>query len=388
MTGSGGLRAHSPRGLRQVIVTLGMCIGLLLAIVPGATANTPGSAPDDAQVGAGGAATDTDGDGLTDAFEIRYGLDPNNDDSNGDGLLDPAEDLDRDGLSNLGEQTFGTNPNVRDTDGDGIDDGNDDANGDGVMDWHEQDRRPLPYPLHPKLDQAPNDWLCYRPGQGSTGACIGDPNGTATVAIYGDSHAGQWIATLNIVAKGHHWHLVAYAKSGCPSVHVDPTNDPKFNSQCRAWRARSEQEIRQDPPGLVIISNYSHYGPHGEKWSHGLKLAIDAMPKTTEVMVLADTPEFPQDVPTCLRRHRDNIGVCEVPRSIGISAAHDKLERSTAEAAGATFATMNPYVCPYRLCPVVVGHLLMWRDVHHLTVTYARHLYRAFDLIVPAALPQ
>ena len=46
----------------------------------------------------------------TDVFEQRYGLDWCAEDTNGDGLLDPAEDLDQDGLSNLNEQTLGTSP--------------------------------------------------------------------------------------------------------------------------------------------------------------------------------------------------------------------------------------------------------------------------------------
>lgn len=62
---------------------------------------------------------DTDGDLLTDAWEINYGLDP----LNAGGNQGSFGDYDQDGLSNLDEGIFGTNPAVGDTDGDGASDG-------------------------------------------------------------------------------------------------------------------------------------------------------------------------------------------------------------------------------------------------------------------------
>ena len=67
---------------------------------------------------------DADGDGLEDAFELRWGLSsPELADTDGDGLIDSAEDDDADRLSALGEQRFGTDPGNPDTDGDGVADG-------------------------------------------------------------------------------------------------------------------------------------------------------------------------------------------------------------------------------------------------------------------------
>ena len=63
---------------------------------------------------------DTDGDGLTDAYEGIIGTDPNNPDTDGDGLTD-GDEVDSDGA---GPDTgTGTDPLVADTDGDGLTDG-------------------------------------------------------------------------------------------------------------------------------------------------------------------------------------------------------------------------------------------------------------------------
>lgn len=54
--------------------------------------------------------TDSDGDGLTDEFEIANGLDPLKADENKNGIVDSLDDLDNDGLSNGQEMLLGTNP--------------------------------------------------------------------------------------------------------------------------------------------------------------------------------------------------------------------------------------------------------------------------------------
>lgn len=61
-----------------------------------------------------GPSTDSDGDGLTDAYEIANGLNPS--------VNDAAADLDGDGLSNLQEFQRGTAANRTDTDEDGLGD--------------------------------------------------------------------------------------------------------------------------------------------------------------------------------------------------------------------------------------------------------------------------
>ena len=73
----------------------------------------------EALIGTSPAKADTDGDGLPDGWEVQHGLNPLSADGN-DG---DAGDPDGDGVDNLNEYELSTDPNQPDTDGDGLSDG-------------------------------------------------------------------------------------------------------------------------------------------------------------------------------------------------------------------------------------------------------------------------
>lgn len=114
-------------------------------------------------------AMDSDNDGLTNSEELLLGTDPNNPDTDGDGLLDGIEvhtwntnplktDTDRDGLSDGQEINMGTDPNNPDTDGDGIPDGVD------PDPLHRPTKTPLPFPTFTRQPPVTNTpWWIITP---------------------------------------------------------------------------------------------------------------------------------------------------------------------------------------------------------------------------------
>jgi hypothetical protein len=353
--------------------------------------------------------TDSDGDGLLDSFEARWGLtDPASADSDGDGLGDALEDLDGDGLGNLGEQRFGTDPGNPDSDGNGVSDGDEDSDGDGTSDADQQDRRPMPPNTEPELldaywDRPPNyDDECH----GDTldpvlhPCTYGVDDSDTTVVLFGDSHALQWQPSLKTAAFRNDWRLVTLTKAACPPPQIlSARKEDAAGASCETWRAEALDWITQNEPDVVLMTGggriYKLVDEGGERipdeertaaWTAGLTATIEAMPEATTVVVLADTPYLQTNPATCLEADPSDLMACSTPRAAAIDASFDLAERTAVEAAGANYADLNELICPYSPCPVVFDDVLAWRNRDHLTATFVKTLAPSLGQAINEAL--
>jgi hypothetical protein len=80
---------------------------------------------------------DRDGDGIADSVEVAFGFDPENPDTDGNGISDGDEDLDGDGLNNRIELALELDPREADSDLDGIPDGEEDSDRDSLINTDE-----------------------------------------------------------------------------------------------------------------------------------------------------------------------------------------------------------------------------------------------------------
>jgi hypothetical protein len=352
---------------------------------------------------------DTDGDGLWDRFELRWGAtDPHKRDTDRDGIKDALEDEDGDRLSNLGEQRFRTDPTDPDTDDDGTRDGAEDYNDDGTPNAADQDTRPVPADLRPDPDEAfwdlPESYSngCHTSADSAIiRPCTYGQEGAETrVALLGDSHALQWLPALDKAARKEGWSVTALTKSACPSVDVTFSGAAydEYAGQCQRWRDSALVWLAQNEHDVVIVSNAGRYpltDEAGERvygeakeplWQAGLQRLLEALPAGTRAVVLADTPNLRRNPVSCLQQPGVMLSDCTTRRGPALFPEHDRAERETAEANGAVFASLNEQVCPYDPCPIVSESTLMWRNESHLTATFARQLWPAIRAIVRDAL--
>jgi peptidoglycan/LPS O-acetylase OafA/YrhL len=266
---------------------------------------------------------------------------------------------------------------------------------------------PVPADLVPSITNARDDIPsiyddgCHAPpaAAGVADGCVfGDANGTRTIVLFGDSHAAQWFPALERLANERHWRLVVQTKSACASADV-PVWSEIFNrpyAECTAWRQAVFDLIASLDPAIVVLSNDRHYNltidgrmasstDHEDVWSAGLDASIERLAGLgSEVVVIGDTVRQSIDPPVCLSEHLADASVCSTPYARAVATERLAQERGVTEGRGAAFVDPTSWMCYTDPCPSVMGRLLIYRDSHHLSATYARALANRLADVLPA----
>jgi peptidoglycan/LPS O-acetylase OafA/YrhL len=252
----------------------------------------------------------------------------------------------------------------------------------------------LPADVRPALANARNDEERLRgdgclafEGVTRPGECVyGDPKGTLTVALVGDSHAAQWFPALQRIAIARHWRILTFVKVACPFLDMRVGNLAlkREYRECAAWNDATVASLRAVRPDLTLVS-MSRFAIHpvfprdASLAAQGAALArmIDRVPG--RVGVIVDTPDAGRDVPGCLARHVTDVRRCAIPADVAFAGSLGAIEKAAAAATGAGLVDLTTRVCRADPCPVVVDKMIVFRDMRHLTATFSRSLAADLD---------
>jgi hypothetical protein len=266
------------------------------------------------------------------------------------------------------------------------------------------DRTAVPANLTPSLADAAADRAApFRTGclLGFSGVhqppCVfGDPGGTQTVALVGDSHAAAWTPSVEPLARQRHWRLDVLAKTTCPLLDL-PIRSPYLHrayTECDSWRGEVLDRLRAERPLLVVLAMSRRYGSdfgftsYDPAWLAALTRTVTELRSTgAAVVVLGPVPDPHSWVPTCLSQHLDSAVSCFPDRAAGEDAAGIAAEAAATAAGGGRYADVSDLFCTAVRCPVVVGDQLVFRDDNHLTTGYAGFLAPVVAAQLEAALP-
>jgi hypothetical protein len=222
------------------------------------------------------------------------------------------------------------------------------------------------------------------------------------VVLVGDSHAAQWFPALAELSDVLDFRLRVFTKSNCPLVSVTvAAGDPEREYvECDEWNEKLiERLIHEDRPDLVVTSNAYWYTvvDRGEFVAYEGAQNLLAQGLATSWLRLSDAgiPVLPiLDTPPplisglrvaeCVVENRQSPGDCAFDREAAMSANTSQMTAS--ELTGLPLVETTAWICGETLCPAVVDGILVWRDLHHLTATFAEHLAPELGPFVAEAL--
>jgi peptidoglycan/LPS O-acetylase OafA/YrhL len=235
-------------------------------------------------------------------------------------------------------------------------------------------------------------WKATTTPSTSSRCTYGDKSGTYTVALVGDSHASALFPGVNVMAQAHGWKLIPYMKIDCSFLDFDdlvyygPPTVPY--PECMSWNKNVLAKLNNNPPDLILISmsRWIFTANDAEETvtqeTRALIRMIDKLPQSSRVVIIQDPP-LPTafKIPDCLSVNLDNYQRCAYKKTTGFGSSMGAREIAASKATGAGLIDLTDAICPSsgNYCPVVIDDMIVWRDQHHLTATFAASLAPAMD---------
>lgn len=172
-------------------------------------------------------------------------------------------------------------------------------------------------PQQLRLMNAQTDWPviydnhCVSPpyGRGLISCSFNADRSSATMVLFGDSHAAQWFPVFNAISQKEGWELVTLIKSACPVADVEffyPTMRRPY-TECTQWRAQALQKIKEIRPNLIVLGSADVYVHSNEPlipasaWQSGLRRTLETLADfNAQIVYVRDSPTPGFDVPICL----------------------------------------------------------------------------------------
>jgi peptidoglycan/LPS O-acetylase OafA/YrhL len=205
-----------------------------------------------------------------------------------------------------------------------------------------------------------------------------------TIAMVGDSEDGNWFPALEAVALQRHWKLVTDMHGSCAWTTVllynTTTNQPY--TACQQWGVTAlhdvltkikpdvviTSELPEDPPNDHRILDAKGYAEIGAGmatyWKRLLAHGIG-------VVAIRETPEFSTRRPDCVAEFGRSAARCAVPVGKAILPDPPTVYAARDTGGKVTVIDMNKYLCNAKVCPPIVGNVLVYLDGRHLTAAYA-----------------
>ena len=208
-----------------------------------------------------------------------------------------------------------------------------------------------------------------------------------TIALLGDSHASHWRAPLDAIARQRGWRGLSATRTSCVFSKATKLTPEPTRSQCLHWVRNVPRFFRMHPEidtvFVVAITGGKVTVPPGrtmfETKTNGVRRAWRTLPDTVKhIIVIRDTPRISRRTVECvdaaMQAGRPAGHVCAEPRSLALEADPAVIGARKEHAPRVQAIDLTEVFCSLRACNPVIGGALVYKDLHHFTLTFAETL--------------
>jgi peptidoglycan/LPS O-acetylase OafA/YrhL len=250
----------------------------------------------------------------------------------------------------------------------------------------------IPSALTPPVSKLLKDIYSFPPGcvpatddQTTSNICrLGDASSSKSIVLFGDSHAQMWMPTLLSMAERDGWVVIPLVKSRCtPAVWLGNgfIDTPKAVIRaCHAWYRWATAQGQRLHPTVTLMAGCcgGATGSVAKSERTGYASLAKKMKRfSTSVVLVSDNDGISKQPVDCLLHPHATMRTCTTKWPVSQFAFIDSLAK-LAKARRFGFLKTRGWFCYQRQCPMVVSRIIVYRDLGHITRTYATALTGVF----------
>jgi hypothetical protein len=194
------------------------------------------------------------------------------------------------------------------------------------------------------------------------------------VAITGDSHAASLVPGLRPLLEASNWHLDVFVGRGCEWAPTTP-DDP-----CFTYRTEVNNRLTSGDYDYILVTEQRSIelraGDADPRIDSLLAAWGPALDAGSTVVAIADDPSVPEAALLCLESAADYDAAvaCTFPEADAWKFSDPVLRAGSSDDPRLLLVDLAGAYCIDGQCPMVVGHVGVYRDTHHITATFSKTL--------------
>ena len=209
---------------------------------------------------------------------------------------------------------------------------------------------------------------------------IGVANGKVRIAMVGDSHIAHYTGALKLLAKINNWTVDVYAKGACPLTNAITIGNLVLDESCQKWIPAATKDIIAGHYDIIMTSResidesaYPLTKDQEEKAVQGtVSKWQELLASKTKLLVIKDNPRPIDNALRCLILK--SVAKCSNTKTKAFKFDPQIKAAQELRSSKIQLVSFDKYFCPTKLCPPVIGHVVVYRDSNHLTNTFVETL--------------